>query len=497
VEQVIARNVERLFPGRRIIDTFAFRVTRSADLAVEEEEADDLLEAMESVLRFRQRSAGAVRLELEPGATPDGVALLRRELVLTDDLVYQRTAYLDLGALWALIDLDRPDLKDTPWMPTTPARIGRGPDGGVDMFEQIRNADLMVHHPYESFATSTGSFLAQAARDPNVLAIKQTLYRTSAPDDPALGGEETMVRSLMEAAETGKQVVVLVELKARFDEAANITWAKMLEKSGVHVVYGVVGLKTHCKALLVVRREKDGIRRYAHTGTGNYNPKTARIYEDLGIFTADPEIGHDLSQLFNALTGFAESTTYRRILVAPNMLRKRLTERIREEAAKGPEGRILFKLNHLVDPAMIDELYEASRQGCEIDLVVRGVCSLRPGVPGLSPTIRVRSIVGRFLEHSRIYRFGHPDSGAVYYTGSADLMTRNLDGRVEILVPVVDPRLKARLEEILDVLLQDDVLAWELHDDRWVKTEVTVGANTHDRMQELALERQRTTDQPV
>jgi polyphosphate kinase len=265
----------------------------------------------------------------------------------------------------------------------------------------------------------------------------------------------------------------------------------------VHVVYGVVGLKTHCKALLVVRREKDGIRRYAHTGTGNYNPKTARIYEDLGIFTADPEIGHDLSQLFNALTGFAESTTYRRILVAPNMLRKRLTERIREEAAKGPEGRILFKLNHLVDPAMIDELYEASRQGCEIDLVVRGVCSLRPGVPGLSPTIRVRSIVGRFLEHSRIYRFGQPDSGAVYYMGSADLMTRNLDGRVEILIPVVDPRLKARLEEMLDVLLRDDVLAWELHDDRWVKTEVTVGVNTHDRMQELALERQRTADQPV
>ncbi len=492
VEQVIADNVDGLFPGCNIVETFGFRVTRSADLAVEEEEADDLIEAMESVLRFRQRSAGAVRLELEAGVLTDGVQLMRRELDLTDDLVFARSSYLDLGALWALVDLDRPDLKEPRWHPTTPARIGRPTDGGdVDMFSEIRNGDLMVHHPYESFATSTGSFLAQAAHDPDVLAIKQTLYRTSAPDDPALGGEETVVRSLMAAAESGKQVVVLVELKARFDEAANITWAKMLEKSGVHVVYGVVGLKTHAKVLLVVRREPDGLRRYAHIGTGNYNPKTARLYEDLGIFTADAEIGRDLSDIFNALTGFGENTSYRRVLAAPTTLRRRLVERIREEGARGTDGRILFKLNHLVDPTMIDELYAASQRGCEIDLIVRGICSLRPGVPDLSPTIRVRSIVGRYLEHSRIYRFGDPAEGAVYYTGSADLMTRNLDGRVELLVPIIDRRLKLRVEEMIETLLLDDVLAWELHDDTWSKVETVEGINTHDRMQELALERQR------
>jgi polyphosphate kinase len=494
LEEVIAHNVERLFPAHPVVDAFAFRVTRSADLAVEEEEAHDLLEAMESVLRFRQRSAGAIRLEIDPEASPQAVDLLERELDLAPAQVYHRTAPLDLSALFELYSIDRPDLKQTPWTPTTSPRLISTAEKDVDFFEEIQAADIFVHHPYESFATSTGAFLAQAAADPDVLAIKQTLYRTSASEDPALGGEEEIVRSLRLAAEAGKQVVVLVELKARFDEAANIAWAKLLESAGVHVVYGVVGLKTHAKVLLVVRREDDGLRRYAHVGTGNYNPKTARLYEDVGIFTADPEMGRDLSELFNTLTGYGDPTKYRRLLVAPSKLRKRLVKRIQEEAANGPEGRILFKLNHVVDPQMIGELYAASQQGCQIDLIVRGICSLRAGVPGLSPTIRVRSVVGRFLEHSRIYRFGDPAHGAVYYMGSADLMTRNLDGRVEALAPVIDPRLKLRIEETLDTLMNDDVQSWELHDDRWDKVETVVGLATHEHMQERALARKRSED---
>ncbi len=494
LEEVIARNAHRLFPGHPVVETFAFRVTRSADLAVEEEEADDLLEAMESVLRFRQRSAGAVRLELEPDASPQAVDILERELDLAPGQVYYRTALLDLGSLFELYGLDRPDLKVTPWVPTTGPRLQSGSDREVDFFEEMRAADIFVHHPYESFATSTGAFLAQAAADPSVLAIKQTLYRTWASEDPAIGGEEAIVQSLIAAAEAGKQVVVLVELKARFDEAANITWAKMLENAGVHVVYGVVGLKTHAKILLVVRREDDGLRRYAHIGTGNYNPKTARMYEDVGIFSADPELGRDLSELFNVLTGYGEPHKYRRVLVAPTKLRKRIIKRIREEASKGSEGRILFKINHLVDPEMVSELYAASQKGCEIDLIVRGICSLRAGVPGLSPTIRVRSIVGRWLEHSRIYRFGNPVAGAVYYIGSADMMTRNLDGRVEVLTPVVDERLKRRLEQILDVLMSDDVLAWSLHDERWEKVPTVEGINSHERMQELSDARERNEE---
>ncbi len=494
VEQVIAHNLDRLFPGHPVVGSFAFRVTRSADLAVEEQEADDLLEAMETVLRFRQRSAGAIRLEVSPDASPRAVDLLLRELDLGREQAYHRAAPLDLGSLFELYGLDRPELKEPTWVPVTGPRLTAPPDATVDFFEEIRNGDIFVHHPYESFATSTGAFLAQAAADPNVLAIKQTLYRTWAPEDPAIGGEAAIVQSLITAAEAGKQVVVLVELKARFDEAANITWAKMLESAGVHVVYGVVGLKTHAKILLVVRREKDGLRRYAHIGTGNYNPKTARLYEDFGIFTADPDIGRDLSELFNTLTAYGEAHSMRRLLVAPATLRRRITERIREEGAKGPEGWILFKINHLVDADIVDELYAASQRGCRIDLIVRGICSLRAGVPGLSPTIRVRSIVGRFLEHSRIYRFGHPDRGAVYYTGSADMMTRNLDGRVEVITPIIDPRIRARIEEILDVLLTDDELAWTLEDDRWQPVPHVLGLNSHDRLQEFALMRKRSSE---
>jgi polyphosphate kinase len=492
VEQVIADNLDRLFPGHPVVASFAFRVTRSADLAVEEQEADDLLEAMETVLRFRQRSAGSVRLEVAPEAPTRAVDLLLRELDLGQEQAYHRTAPLDLGALFELCALDRPDLKEPPWVPTTGPRLTAPPDATVDFFDEVRSGDIFVHHPYESFGTSTGAFLAQAADDPNVLAIKQTLYRTWAPEDPAIGGEAAIVQSLITAAEAGKQVVVLVELKARFDEAANITWAKMLENAGVHVVYGVVGLKTHAKILLVVRREKDGLRRYAHLGTGNYNPKTARLYEDFGIFTADPDIGRDLSELFNTLTGYGAAHSMRKILVAPATLRRRITERIREEGAKGSEGRILFKINHLVDPEIIGELYDASLRGCRIDLIVRGICSLRAGVPDLSPTIRVLSIVGRFLEHSRLYRFGHPDRGAVYYTGSADMMTRNLDGRVEVITPVVDARLRGRIEEMLDVLLTDDELAWTLEDDQWTPVARAMGLNSHDRLQEFAMLRQRS-----
>jgi polyphosphate kinase len=295
----------------------------------------------------------------------------------------------------------------------------------------------------------------------------------------------------MGAAEAGKQVVVLIELKARFDEAANIEWAKMLENAGAHVAYGVSGLKTHSKILLVVRREAGELRRYAQIGTGNYNPKTARIYEDVGLFTADPDIGADLSELFNSLTGYNDARYYRRLLVAPATLRDRIVERIREEAAKGKAGRILFKLNHLVDPNIIDELYAASQEGCEIDLIVRGMCAIRAGVPGLSEGIRVRSIVGRYLEHSRFYRFGPPGDRAVYYMGSADMMQRNLNGRVETLTPVVDPRLKARIEEVLEILLEDDDLAWEMTEggESWARVVPTSGVNAHERLQALALER--------
>jgi polyphosphate kinase len=492
LEQLIAAHLDRLFGGREVVDHYMFRVTRNADLAVEEEEADDLLEAMETVLRFRHRSAHAVRLEAEMGMPDELLNLLRTELQLSDQAVYRTRAPLALGGLWSIWGLDHPELKEEAWTPVTQPRLAAPPNEEIDFFEEIKKGDILVHHPYESFASSTGAFVAQAARDPRVLAIKQTLYRTSVTEDPARGGEEAIVRSLMAAAQLGKQVVVLVELKARFDEEANITWARMLEDAGVHVVYGVRDLKTHAKALLVVRREDGRLRRYAHLGTGNYNPKTARIYEDFGLFTADPAIGADLSELFNSLTGYAETVTYRKLLVAPHALRNRIADRIREEAAKGTQGRIAFKINHLVDPEIIDELYAASQQGCRIDLIVRGICCLRAGIPGLSETIRVRSIVGEFLEHSRVYRFGDPNGGAVYFMGSADVMQRNLNRRVETLVAVTDPRLKMRLEEMIEVNLTDDMLAWEMKPDgSWAEVPDDKGISTHARLKELAIARAR------
>lgn len=489
LEQVVAAHLPRLFAGRAVEAQYAFRVTRNADFAVEEDEADDLLQAMESVLRYRQRSATAVRLEIQEDMTDEVANLLIRELRISREDITVHRAPLDLSALFSIYRLNRPDLKDEPWVPTTQAVLA--PAGGpVNFFEAMRERDILVQHPYESFATSTAAFLSQAVRDPNVMAIKQTLYRTSAADDPAIGGEKAVVEMLREAARSGKQVVVLVELKARFDEAANIAWARLLEDAGAHVAYGVAGLKTHAKILLVVRREEDGVRRYAHLGTGNYNPKTAVLYEDLGLFTADPDIGADISELFNTLTGYGSSEDYDKLLVAPTMLRDSIVDRIRDQARHGPDGKIVFKINHLTDPTIIDELYAASNAGCEIELVIRGINSLRPQVPGLSENITVRSVVGRFLEHSRIYRFGRPGRNALYYMGSADMMQRNLGRRVESLVPVTDPHLQERIEEILDVLRADDMLAWELGSSgEWQKVPTSAGIDSHETLARLALER--------
>ena len=491
LEQVIAAHLDRLFPGMEVVETFAFRVTRNADLTLEEEEADDLLAAVEMELR-RRRFGSAVRLEVDARVTPEVRELLVRELDLTDEAVHEAVGPLDLGGLWALRDLDRPDLKDEPWTPVTQARLGVTDDDRLDIFSVIADGDVLVHHPYDSFSTSVEEFVRQASRDPKVLAIKLTLYRTS--------GDSSIIKSLIRAAERGKQVAALVELKARFDEAANIGWARALERAGVHVTYGLVGLKTHTKTALVVRDEGTGVRSYCHIGTGNYNAKTAKLYEDLGILTADPLIGADLAQLFNFLTGYGRNVQYRRLLVAPHPLRSRLYELIDQEMAVPGGGRIVLKMNSLVDPGMIDRLYAASQAGVQIDLIVRGICCLRPGVPGLSENIRVRSLIGRYLEHSRIFHFanGAGPGAAVTYIGSADLMPRNLDRRIEALVPVIDPLLQRRVMEIIQVCMADDTLAWSLGPDgTWRRVAAIDQGGTvdaHLRFQELALARARRSD---
>ena len=484
VEQVIAAHLESLFPGMEIVNSHPFRVTRSADQAIEEEEADDLLQAIQELLQTRHRASKLVRLEVDETMPEPVLDLLMEEMGIGSDQVYAHTGLLDLAGLTLLAVLPLPDLLHRQWQPTTQPILSQFVHGET-IFDRIRQRDVLVHLPYESFGTSVGAFIAAAARDPHVVAIKQTLYRTSMPDDPALGGEQSIVQSLIAAARDGKQVVVLVELRARFDEEANILWARLLEEAGVHVVYGVAGLKTHAKVALVVRREGDGLRRYAHVGTGNYNPKTARLYEDLGLLTADEAIGADLTDLFNMLTGFGREPEFRCLLVAPAHLRPAMVERIRAQAARGGKGRITFKLNHIVDPAIIDELYAASSAGVKIDLIVRGICSLIPGTPGMSENIRVRSVVGRYLEHSRIYRFGEGNK-AEYLIGSADLMERNLSGRVEALVPIRDPRMRDRIEELLRVYLADDRLAWELHRDHWEKVSTITGLSSHVRFQALA-----------
>jgi polyphosphate kinase len=483
LEQVIAGHLDALFPGMEILAVHPFRVTRDADFELTDE-SQDLLEAMEDVLRRRTKFGRVVRLEVDATMSREVLDTLLRELELTDSETNVVDAPLDLAGLWGLYALDRPELKDEPWTPQTQPVLARlDPKSAPDLFRVLQAGDVMLHHPYDSFATSVEAFVDQAARDPDVLAIKQTLYRTAGPDS-------ALVRSLIHAAEQGKQVVALVELKARFDEQANIERAQLFEEAGIHVVYGLVGLKTHAKILLVVRQEADGIRRYCHVGTGNYNPRTATIYEDLGILSADPALGADLSELFNFLTGYSRQGDYRRLLVAPVTLRPQLIERIEREAAKGEAGRITMKMNSLVDSDLIDALYGASRAGTRVELIVRGICCLRPGVPGMSETIHVRSIVGRFLEHSRVYRFGADPTTAEYLTGSADLMPRNLDGRVEALVPVTNPKLRARLDEILGVNLADDTLAWELTaDGSWRKVPTVDGLNTHHRLMELATAR--------
>ena len=479
LETVIAAHLDRLFPGMELVAYYTFRLTRDADLEVEEDEAEDLLEAIQSVLRRRRRGANPVRLEVDETMSHEVLELLRRELDLEEEEVVVTPGLLDLSATWSLVELDRPELKHGPWVPVTQPRLANG-DGPPDLFQVLRAGDVLVHHPYDSFSSSVEAFVEQAARDPDVLAIKQTMYRTSTQESP-------IIRALIRAAELGKQVVALVELKARFDEEANITYARELEQAGVHVVHGVVGLKTHAKISLVVRREAGGVRRYAHVGTGNYNPVTARLYEDIGLLTADAEIGADLTDLFNLLTGYSRQREYRRLLVAPEYLRPEMVDLIRGQAREG--GRIVLKMNALVDPDMVDALYEASRAGAEIDLIVRGICCLRPGIPGLSERITVRSLVGRYLEHSRIFRFGERRE-ASHYIGSADLMQRNLDRRVEALVPVSDPSLAARLDEILDVLMQDDMLSWTLGSDgTWTKVRGERGIDAQQRLQELAVER--------
>ncbi len=497
VEQLIAAKLDRLFVGMIVEDWAPFRVSRNADLTLEEEEADDLLEAVEMELR-RRRFNKAVRLEVSHDIGAEVLELLVRELDLTmDDVTFHR-APLDLSCLWQLLDLDRPDLKDEAWPPVTAGRIIAAEETDRPIFDVIRHRAIMLHHPYESFASSVEAFISQAADDPKVQSIKMTLYRA--------GGDSAIIRSLMRAAERGVQVAVLVELKARFDEANNVQWARQLERSGVHVVYGMVGLKTHSKVALVVRDDNDQLRRYVHIGTGNYNAKTARIYEDLGVLTCSPDIGDDAAQLFNHLTGYSRSDDYRNLLVAPRDLRRQLVDLIEHEASFGPDGHITLKCNSIADDELIGTLYRASAAGTRIDIVVRGICCLRAGVPGLSENIHVRSILGRYLEHSRIYRFGHGNvvhgerfagatSDQVYLIGSADLMPRNLNRRVEVMVPIEHVRHTAALDQALAFALADDIVAWELQpDDTWLRVGPTDSFEPHaqERMYRWMVEQQLT-----
>ena len=459
IEDLISAHLDQLFTGMEVAEVGEFRVTRNADLEVEEDRDEDLLQSLERELA-RRRFGPPVRLEVTDQMSEHVLELLLRELDVDPADVITVPGLLDLTALWAVHAVDRPDLKDEPFVPAThPAFADR--ENPQSIFATLREGDVLVHHPYDSFSTSVQRFIEQAAADPHVLAIKQTLYRTS--------GDSPIVDALVDAAEAGKQVVALVEIKARFDEQANIRWARELEKAGVHVVYGLVGLKTHCKTSLVVRQEGGSIRRYCHIGTGNYHPKTARLYEDVGVLTADPTIGNDLTDLFNTLTGYSRQTSYRSLLVAPYGVRRGIVRRIEEEieAHRGGDtaARIRIKVNSLVDEQVIDALYRASQAGVPVDIVVRGICAIKPGYPGLSDNIHVRSILGRFLEHSRVFHFGAADE---YWIGSADMMHRNLDRRVEVLLRVSE-RPARRLAEVLDSCLDPATRCWVLHaDGSWV-----------------------------
>ena len=486
IDQVIEANLDVLFHGMEVEEHHLFRVTRNADLAIEEDEADDLLMALEEELR-RRRFGEAVRLEVERSMPAATRQILLAGIGLTDDDCYEIRGMLDLTGLRAIAELDRPDLKSPPWTPVTPPRlIPPDEDEPADVFAAIRAGDILVHHPYESFAASVERFIAQAVDDHEVLTIKLTLYRTS--------GDSPIVRDLIRAAEQGKQVVVLVEIKARFDEEANIVWARRLEQAGAHVVYGLVGLKTHSKVCLVVRREGSGLRRYVHIGTGNYNPKTARLYTDLGLLTCRPELGADVTDLFNVLTGLSRQRTFRRLLVAPHSLRSRfleLVDREIEHARIGHDARVVVKLNAIVDQPSVEALCRASQAGVRVDVFSRAGCSLQPGVPGISEGVTVRSIIGEFLEHSRIWGFangGEPD----WYLGSADLMDRNLDRRIEAMVQVEDGEAKARLAEIVEIMERDDRRSWQLGSDAvWRRTETLTGKpgtiDTHEELKARAL----------
>ena len=469
MEKLIAAHLESLFPGMIIKEARSFRVTRNEDIDVEEDDAENLLNAMEKEL-LRRRFGPPIRLEITDTTSPFLSQLLAYQLGVSQDEVYRLPSPLDLTVLFELGSVDRPDLKNRPFVPTTNRQIAEVESSRAqDIFAAIRERDILLHHPYDSFSTSVQAFLAQAAADPKVLAIKQTLYRTSS--------NSPIIDALIDAAHAGKQVLALVEIKARFDEDANIAWARKLERAGVHVVYGIVGLKTHCKLIEVVRQEADGLRRYCHVGTGNYNPKTARLYTDLGLLTCDPVVGQDLTRLFNQLSGYAPKSSFHRLLVAPRTVRTGLIQRIRREedaARAGKEAWIKIKVNSIVDEKTIDALYRASQAGVKIDIVERGICALKPGVPGLSENIRVRSILGRFLEHSRIYAFCNADgpqigegpaSGPEVYIGSADLMHRNLDRRVEALVRVTAPEQIDELIKYVDLQMADSTMSWHMQPD--------------------------------
>lgn len=469
MENLIIAHLESLFPGMIIKEARSFRVTRNEDIEVEEDDAENLLNAIEKEL-LRRRFGPPIRLEISDETSPFLSQLLADQMGVTPEEVYRLPAPLDATVLFELGAIDRPDLKFRPFVPTTNRQIAQVESSRAqDIFAAIRERDILLHHPYDSFSTSVQAFLAQAAADPKVLAIKQTLYRTSS--------NSPIIDALIDAAHAGKQVLALVELKARFDEDANIAWARKLERAGVHVVYGIVGLKTHCKLSLVVRQEADGLKRYCHVGTGNYNPKTARQYTDLGLLTCDPVVGQDMTRLFNQLSGYAPKSSFHRLLVAPRTVRSGLIQRIRREedaARAGKEAWIKIKVNSIVDEKTIDALYRASQAGVKIDIVERGICSLKPGVPGLSENIRVRSILGRFLEHSRIYAFANSDgpqigegpiAGPEVWIGSADLMHRNLDRRVEALVRITAPEQIDELIKYIDLQMADTTSSWHMEPD--------------------------------
>jgi polyphosphate kinase len=484
MEDIVAAHLVQLFPGMEVMQHHTFRVTRNSDLEVEEDDAENLLTAMEKEL-VRRRFGPPVRLEIEDSMDPKILDLLVKELGVQTEDVYTLPGPLDLTGLHAIADLGRDELKYPPFIPATHRDL---PDvesaSPADMFSTIRTEDVLVHHPYDSFSTSVQRFIEQAAADPKVLAIKQTLYRTS--------GDSPIIDALVDAAQSGKQVLALVEIKARFDEQANISWARKLERAGCHVVYGLLGLKTHCKLCLVVREERDGLRRYAHIGTGNYHPKTARLYEDLGLLTSDPVVAEDVNHLFNALSGYSNRTEYGRLLVAPHSIRKGLVERIDREIENHMAGReawVRFKLNSLVDEKTIDALYRASQAGVPVDVWVRGICALKPGIPGLSENIRVVSVLGRFLEHSRVFSFANAGNPEVWI-GSADLMHRNLDRRVEALVSLGNGAHVRQLVDLLGLGFDPSISAWHLGADaEWTRVNHDAEGAPLQDVQQLLIER--------